>query len=109
MADNEQRLIEAGNLWSDIMALPHNGDMVSSDEVEQAIIDAPTVDAVEVIRCQDCEKWNSDHYCERAAVVELPPLLEAILYQTAPDDFCSRAVRRVNNETEQQTAAEPAG
>ena len=63
----------------------------------------------EVIRCKDCEKWNSDHYCERAAVVELPPLLEAILYQTAPDDFCSRAVRRTNNETEQQTAAEPAG
>ena len=62
----------------------------------------------EVIRCKDCEKWNSDHYCERAAVVELPPL-EAILYQTAPDDFCSRAVRRTNNETEQQTAAEPAG
>ena len=44
----EQRLIYAGDLWSDIMMLPHNGDMISSEEVEQAIKDAHTVDAVEV-------------------------------------------------------------
>ena len=42
------RLIDAHDLWSDIMMLPHNGDMISSEEVEQAIMDAPTVDAVEV-------------------------------------------------------------
>ena len=46
---NEKRLIDAHDLWSDIMMLPHNGDMVSSEEVEQAIMDAPTVDAVEVV------------------------------------------------------------
>jgi len=45
----EKRLIDAHDLWSDIMMLPHNGDMISSEEVEQAIIDAPTVDAVEVV------------------------------------------------------------
>ena len=44
-----KRLIYAHDLWSDIMMLPHNGDMISSEEVEQAIIDAPTVDAVEVV------------------------------------------------------------
>ena len=47
--ENEKRLIDAHDLWSDIMMLPHNGDMISSDEVEQAIMDAPTVDAVEVV------------------------------------------------------------
>ena len=47
--ENEKRLIDAHDLWSDIMMLPHNGDMVSSEEVEQAIMDAPTVDAVEVV------------------------------------------------------------
>ena len=46
---NEKRLIDAHDLWSDIMMLPHNGDMISSEEVEQAIEDAPTVDAVEVV------------------------------------------------------------
>lgn len=45
---NEMRLIDANDVWSDIMMLPHNGDMISSEEVEQAIKDAPTVDAVEV-------------------------------------------------------------
>ena len=44
----EKRLIYAHDLWSDIMMLPHNGDMISSEEVEQAIQDAPTVDAVPV-------------------------------------------------------------
>lgn len=43
------RLIDADDLWSEIMALPHNGDMISSEEVEQEIRDAPTVDAVEVV------------------------------------------------------------
>lgn len=43
-----KRLIDANVLWSDIMMLPHNGDMISSEEVEQAIKEAPTVDAVEV-------------------------------------------------------------
>lgn len=49
---NETRLIDANDLWSDIMMLPHNGDMISSEEVEQAIMDAPTVDAVEVVHGQ---------------------------------------------------------
>ena len=37
-------LIDADDLWLDIMMLPHNGDMISSEEVEQAIEDAPTID-----------------------------------------------------------------
>lgn len=41
-------MISRSTLWSDIMMLPHNGDIISSEEVEQAIVDAPAVDAVEV-------------------------------------------------------------
>ena len=44
----ENDLISRSNLWTDIMMLPHNGDIISSEEVEQAIVDAPAVDAVEV-------------------------------------------------------------
>ena len=54
------RLIDAHDLWSDIMMLPHNGDMISSKEVERAIMDAPTVDAVEVVRCKDCKFYDED-------------------------------------------------
>ena len=46
------RLIDADALWTDIMMLPHNEDMISSEEVELAIMDAPTVDAVEVVHAR---------------------------------------------------------
>ena len=65
---NEKRLIDANALWCDVMMLPHNGDMISSEEVEQAIKDAPTVDAVEVVRCKSCrqsEKWGGQLFCRR--------------------------------------------
>lgn len=61
----EKRLIDAGDLWSDIMMLPHNGDMISSEEVEQAIKEAPTVDAVEVVRCGECEYFYEPFCCRR--------------------------------------------
>ena len=80
---SEKRLIDANDLWSDIMMLPHNGDMISSEEVEQAIMEAPTVDAVEVVhgwwielpsmepdyKCSECGRsyawWEPSeaHYC----------------------------------------------
>ena len=44
-----QKLINAYDLWSDIMMLPHNGDLISSEEVEQAIKEAPPIEAVKVI------------------------------------------------------------
>lgn len=40
--------IERGALWTDIMMLPHNGDIISSEDVEQAIKDVPAADVVEV-------------------------------------------------------------
>lgn len=43
------RLIDAHDLWTEIMMIPHNGDMISSVEVEKAIVEAPTVDAVPVV------------------------------------------------------------
>jgi hypothetical protein len=71
----EKRLIDAHDLWSDIMMLPHNGDMISSEEVEQAIKDAPTVDAVEVVlsrfvRIADFGDGEGCFgYCERCGTV----------------------------------------
>ena len=72
---NEKRLIDAHDLWTDIMMLPHNGDMISSEEVEQAIINAPTVDAVEVVH----GRWIGDgwgSYIKRCSVCRSVPLRE---------------------------------
>lgn len=45
----------------------------------QAIVDAPTADVVEVVRCKDCKYQGNDDEC---------PLLSLAAY-TEPDDFCS--------------------
>ena len=62
------RLIDADALWTDIMMLPHNGDMISIEEVEQAIKDAPAVDAVILPHpprpmLKDSNPYNTDVYC----------------------------------------------
>lgn len=55
--------------------------MVPVEVVLQNIDDMPTVDAVEVVRCKDCEyreRYGADIiYCERHSMM------------TAPDCFCS--------------------
>ena len=83
----EKRLIDAHDLWFDIMMLPHNGDMISSEEVEQAIIDAPTVDAVEVVRCKDCK-----HYVLQALACRHESFNGIIQM----DGFCSYGERKDN-------------
>lgn len=46
----ENDLISRSALWTDVMMLPHNGDIISSEEVEQTIVEAPAVEAVPVER-----------------------------------------------------------
>lgn len=89
------RLIDADDLWSEIMALPHNGDMISSEEVEQEIRDAPAVDAVEVVRCKDCE------HCFHLSAVHQDDISCSyflIDYGITPDHFCSYGERRADGE-----------
>jgi hypothetical protein len=94
---NEKRLIDANDLWSDIMMLPHNGDMISSDEVEQAIKEAPTVDAVEVVRCKDCIHWyEPEGVCLK---IYSDGAVSPYAWQDRnADDFCSYGERK-DNET----------
>nr|DAP22008.1 MAG TPA: hypothetical protein [Bacteriophage sp.] len=64
---------------------------------------APAVDAVEVMRCKDCELWNE---WDRAGHESLNNLSCSCAYFsgedgytvcTAPNDFCSYGERRENN------------
>lgn len=62
--------------------------------LNRMIDDAPTVDAVEVVRCKDCvfyketEDWDGSKYfaCHKRAAV--------LIMQMKPDDFCSYGERR---------------
>ena len=89
------RLIDAHDLWTEIMMLPHNGDMISSEEVEKAITEAPTVDAVEVVRCKDCIKISPSVTAIKNSVY----CREFRAYMPC-DGFCSYGERRVTNGTE---------
>ena len=86
---SEPRLIDAGDLWSDIMMLPHNGDIVSSEEVERTIMDAPTVDAVEVVRCKDCKHWNKRYETKGICLKH-----NSIVTFTSPEFYCACGERR---------------
>lgn len=54
----------------------------------KALESAPTVDAVEVVRCKDCkeyEEWDGDKICMR---------LGGYHGRTKPNDYCSYGERR---------------
>ena len=80
---SEKRLIDAdalcrkfeGELWYD------NADL---NEIALPLVDdAPTVDAVEVIRCWDCNHCDSEnHHCDH-------PMSTVAPLSRKPDDFCS--------------------
>ena len=89
-------LISRSDLWTDIMMLPHNGDIISSEEVEEAIVEAPAVDAVPVVRCKDCKHFydthiNPAHSCKRGGT-------QVWDVSFTPDDFCSYGERRDDDD-----------
>lgn len=64
---------------------------------------APTVDAVEVVRCKDCGDWQEHedvHICGHFSSVDLPGLCENIRFVTRPDDYCSSGFRIKRSEPE---------
>ena len=85
---NEKRLIDANTLIAEY-------DRVHIGEPEKArklIADAPTVDAVPVVRCRECKwyqirRWNdtkAEYDCRKTNA----------LLDVSPDDFCSYGERK---------------
>jgi hypothetical protein len=67
---------------------------------------APAVDAVEVVRCKDCECWNEEDKGGRATLGTLVCACDNWSNQedgysryTRPDDFCSCGERRTDGKT----------
>lgn len=73
----------------DADALPkYTGYALSADEVATAVENAPTVDAVSVVRCKDCKWWNSN----KETCIEIGGLWRS-------SDFCSWGERREDADT----------
>lgn len=88
---NEKRLIDANALIAEY-------DRVHIDEPGKArklMEDAPTINAVKVIRCRDCKyfgvyKYSGNMYCTNNNGYGFP--------NQKPDDFCSRGERKDGDE-----------
>lgn len=60
-----------------------------------AIDKAPTIDAVEVVRCKNCKYWHSNtEFCDVWSHMN-------IAQRTLADDYCSLAERREESEVEE--------
>lgn len=92
MANEKRRLIDANSL---ILAIRDDAEIVGKHyaRIKMHINGAPTVDAVEVVRCKDCNYFGGHGmcYCHAADEHGTPIFVRE-------DDFCSYGERRTDNE-----------
>ena len=86
-SSNEKRLIDANELIKEA-----NEDGAYGYVDAKQIADAPTVDAVEVVRCRECKHCDPENYhCDH-------PMGTAAPLKRKPDDFCSYGERKEGAE-----------
>ena len=101
---NEKRLIDANALWR---ALEDTGADIHEDwadgysewgfsweAIERLLKEAPTVDAVEVVRCKDCKHYVQFLQDRKECRCTIFSGCYDRPYPTDPDDFCSYGERR---------------
>ena len=81
----EKRLIDANSLFpGKIFAVNIKNPMESVEDLMNRINNAPTVDAVPVVRCKDCKFYHDKGYCTKTTG----------LTRIKPDYFCSYGERK---------------
>lgn len=86
---NEKRLIDANALIEEANA---EGAYGYVDAFQ--IANAPTIDAVEVVRCRDCKHWHKETlFCDYMPYVEAQDRVNWYA-----DDFCSYGERKGSDE-----------
>ena len=96
---NEKRLIDANALTKLLELLARNEDYWKRNTilgVVRTIQTRPTVDAVEVVRCKDCKKWDpKTGACEEFTTHRFPEG-GRVAFLTRETDFCSYGERRAD-------------
>ena len=70
-------------------------DGMFTEEILTVINKIETVNAVEVVRCNDCRKWNStSHTCGEFITNQKLQGGGKVVFITEPDDFCSYGIRK---------------
>lgn len=84
---NEKRLIDANALSIQVMDASY-WDNQDEDVIWNLVQDAPTIDAVPVVRCKDCEycgHFDGLLYCDNS---------RGLAGSVSPEGFCSYGERR---------------
>lgn len=58
---SEKRLIDPSVLIRDLTAMKSAYDAIALDGIIKALKEAPAVAAVEVVRCEECQSWDTKH------------------------------------------------
>ena len=61
-------LIDRGALRKELAYMWYDNMNATAEDVEKRIFDAPTVDAVEVVRCNDCEYYSRSGFCRNGNI-----------------------------------------
>lgn len=95
-SSNEKRLIDADALWRKFESEPWY-DNADRDEIALPLVDeAPTVDAVEVVRCRECKHRGTDDCIFH---IKGEPADEESLLKL-DNDFCSYGERKEGDGNE---------
>ena len=91
---NEKRLIDADRAMEIVrnQGIAHPNAYHLTNYATLILREAPTVDAVEVVRCKDCKHCDPEnHHCDH-------PMSTAAPLSRKPDDFCSYGERKEGSE-----------
>ena len=90
---SKKRLIDADALWRKFESEPWY-DNADRDEIALPLVDeAPTVDAVEVVRCRECRYRFKNNGHDKSGC----PIIDANIWMD-DDDFCSHGEREEGAE-----------
>ena len=95
----EKRLIDANALLELVQfRLPidnQNAEVIAGcvDITRRLIENAPTVDAVEVVRCKDCKHYKPQNQGAHRNCTT-PYCMRMVAVKVSPDDFCSHGEGR---------------
>ena len=75
-----------------------NANLLVHAKLQKLVADAPTVDAVPVVRCRDCKWYADNNHGEWFGCQMYNAIIAAPEDAPKPDDFCSYDERRESNE-----------
>lgn len=98
--EDKKSLIDINPIIRNLTAMKSMYDAIALDGMIKALEEAPTVDAVEVVRCKDCKHAYINKYSAVSGVALcrlLTKRAESFRFVMQQDEFCSFGERRSDN------------